>query len=142
MRPTYMSLIETESEKQKSNSQHRGVGRKLLSIAEDISRKNGFNKVAIISGVGVRNYYRKFGYELEGAFMVKTLDIYNPIKYLEYQMKIKLEIFAVICSFHLFTIFITINHNLINDEQFHLLCEQNDLISIFNLPIIMLLLFF
>ena len=54
MRPTYMSLIETESEKQNDNYQHRGVGRKLLSIAEDISKKNNFNKVAIISGVGVQ----------------------------------------------------------------------------------------
>ena len=92
MRPTYMSLIETETEKQKDNSQHRGVGRKLLSIAEDIARNNSFSKLAIISGVGVRGYYRKFGYELDGAFMVKKLDSYpNPIKYLEDKMKITLQ---------------------------------------------------
>ena len=110
MRPTYMSLIETESEKQNDNYQHRGVGRKLLSIAEDISRKNNFNKVAIISGVGVRNYYRKFGYELEGAFMVKTLNTYNPIKYLEYQMKMTyMEILSLICLILAFIYYIYSN---------------------------------
>jgi elongator complex protein 3 len=29
--------------------------------------------MVIISGVGVREYYRKFGYELEGPYMVKNL---------------------------------------------------------------------
>ena len=95
MRPTYMSLIESTSQRESDNSQHRGVGRKLLSIAEDISRKNSFNKVAIISGVGVRNYYRKFGYKLEGAFMVKKIDRYNQMKRLMYKMKIDLQMTLV-----------------------------------------------
>eukprot|EP00961_Rhodomonas_salina_P072277 970772-Rhodomonas_salina.1 len=36
----------------------------------------GFQRVAIISGVGVREYYRRLGYALEGVgqYMVKTLD--------------------------------------------------------------------
>lgn len=92
MRPTYMSLIETETEteteKQKDNSQHRGIGRKLLNMAEDIALENNINKVAIISGVGVRKYYQKLGYELDGAFMVKKFDIGDPIKYMEIKMKI------------------------------------------------------
>jgi elongator complex protein 3 len=29
--------------------------------------------MAVISGVGTRNYYRKLGYELEGPYMVKSL---------------------------------------------------------------------
>lgn len=29
--------------------------------------------IAVISGVGTRNYYRKLGYELEGPYMVKSL---------------------------------------------------------------------
>lgn len=56
-----------------SKSQHKGWGRKLLARAEEIARGNGFLKMAIISGVGVREYYRKFGYELEGPYMVKEL---------------------------------------------------------------------
>ncbi len=53
--------------------QHKGWGRKLLARAEEIAKENGFEKMAIISGVGVREYYRKFGYELEGPYMCKKL---------------------------------------------------------------------
>ena len=30
-------------------------------------------KIAVISGVGTRNYYRKLGYELEEVYMTKLL---------------------------------------------------------------------
>ena len=30
-------------------------------------------KMAVISGVGTRHYYRRLGYELEGPYMVKAL---------------------------------------------------------------------
>lgn len=53
--------------------QHRGFGRKLLEEAERISKESGMEKIAVISGVGARMYYRKLGYELEGAYMVKKL---------------------------------------------------------------------
>lgn len=35
----------------------------------------GYTKLAVISGVGVRNYYRRLGYELrgEGEFLIKDL---------------------------------------------------------------------
>ncbi len=57
------------------NSQHRGFGKKLISEAEKIARKAGFAKLRIISGVGVREYYRKLGYRLdrEKIFVEKTL---------------------------------------------------------------------
>ncbi len=53
--------------------QHRGWGRKLLKKAEEIAKENNYNNIAIISGIGVREYYRKFGYELEGVYMTKKL---------------------------------------------------------------------
>ena len=53
--------------------QHQGFGRKLLAWAEEMAIKDGFNKIAVISGVGVREYYRKFGYELIDGYMVKYL---------------------------------------------------------------------
>ncbi|MCA9459047.1 MAG: tRNA uridine(34) 5-carboxymethylaminomethyl modification radical SAM/GNAT enzyme Elp3 [Nanoarchaeota archaeon] len=56
-----------------SKVQHKGWGRKLLERAEHIAKENGYEKMAIISGVGVREYYRKFGYVLEGPYMVKEL---------------------------------------------------------------------
>jgi len=53
--------------------QHRGLGRKLLERAEEIAREWGSEKVVVISGPGVRDYYRRMGYHLVGAYMVKVL---------------------------------------------------------------------
>jgi ELP3 family radical SAM enzyme/protein acetyltransferase len=75
MVPSYLSKIE------KSNSQHRGIGGSMLRIAEGISVKEGFNKMAIISGVGVRGFYRKNGYKLEENYMTKILT-YNILNYI------------------------------------------------------------
>lgn len=56
------------------STQHKGFGKKLVKTAEDIAKKNGFNKMAIIAGVGTREYYKnKCGYHLEGTYMVKYL---------------------------------------------------------------------
>lgn len=52
--------------------QHRGFGERLLKEAEEIAR-DGFDRIAVISGVGVRDYYRKFGYRLRDGYMVKKL---------------------------------------------------------------------
>jgi len=57
----------------KGNIQHSGYGRKILKKAEDISGKNRKNKIVVISGIGVRNYYRKLGYKKQGPYMVKYL---------------------------------------------------------------------
>ncbi len=53
--------------------QHKGYGKKLLKKAEEIAIENNKCKIVVISGVGVRDYYRKQGYELEGPYMVKYL---------------------------------------------------------------------
>ncbi len=57
----------------KKKIQHAGWGKKLLKAAEDIAKKNGKKKIVVISGVGVREYYKKQGYTLEGPYMVKSL---------------------------------------------------------------------
>jgi ELP3 family radical SAM enzyme/protein acetyltransferase len=56
--------------------QHSGIGTRLLAAAEIEARDRGYSKIAVISGVGVRHFYRSRGYELEGdaGFMVKQLD--------------------------------------------------------------------
>ncbi len=59
--------------KEGEQGQHRGFGKLLLEEAEKLARENGYEKLAIISGVGVREYYRKLGYELEDTYMVKEL---------------------------------------------------------------------
>jgi elongator complex protein 3 len=55
------------------NIQHRGIGKRLLKIAEEVSRENKFEKIAVITGVGVREYYKKQGYKLIGTYMIKEL---------------------------------------------------------------------
>jgi elongator complex protein 3 len=56
-------------------AQHRGLGAELLKEAERIARDEfQARKIAVISGVGAREYFRsECGYELDGAYMVKEL---------------------------------------------------------------------
>jgi elongator complex protein 3 len=70
--------------KDASGAQHFGVGKTLLTIAEDISKKHGYDQMAIISGIGVRDYYRKRGYELRGSYMMKTIERNNIISLIPY----------------------------------------------------------
>jgi len=51
--------------------QHLGIGKKLMLMAEEIAIKNKAKKIAVISGVGVREYYKKQKYILDGEYMVK-----------------------------------------------------------------------
>lgn len=54
--------------------QHRGFGKKLLEEAEKIAKEEfDKNKVVIISGVGVRQYYYQLGYRLDGAYVSKHI---------------------------------------------------------------------
>lgn len=61
------------SEHDELASQHMGFGKKLVAKAEEIAQKHGYKKMAVIAGVGIREYYRKLGYELAGTYMVKKL---------------------------------------------------------------------
>lgn len=62
------------SSRQENAAQHKGYGKALLREAERIARDEfGHNYMAILSGVGARNYYRSEGYELQGAYMLKAL---------------------------------------------------------------------
>ena len=56
-----------------SKIQHMGFGKKMMKIAEDISMWRGFRKVAVISGVGVREYYASQDYKLVKDYMIKEL---------------------------------------------------------------------
>ncbi|XP_069831886.1 elongator complex protein 3 isoform X1 [Dendropsophus ebraccatus] len=70
----YGSVVPVSS-RDPSKFQHQGFGMLLMEEAERIARdEHGSFKIAVISGVGTRNYYRKIGYELEGPYMVKRLD--------------------------------------------------------------------
>jgi len=52
--------------------QHKGLGKKLISTAEKIAKNEfGSKEIAVISAIGVRNYFRKLGYKLKDTYMVK-----------------------------------------------------------------------
>lgn len=55
-------------------SQHRGYGRKLMELAETIARREGYQRIAVISGIGVREYYKTLGYTEEQTYMTKQLE--------------------------------------------------------------------
>jgi len=44
-----------------------------MTKAEDITKKNNYKKIAVIAGVGVRQYYRSLGYKLKNTYMIKEL---------------------------------------------------------------------
>jgi len=54
-------------------TQHRGLGKLLVKKAEEIAKKAGVKNLQVISGVGVREYFYKQGYNLEGAYVSKIL---------------------------------------------------------------------
>lgn len=62
-------------EKSENASQHKGYGKELMDEAERITAKNKIKELAVISGIGVREYYKKLGYKLKGFYMVKDIKI-------------------------------------------------------------------
>jgi elongator complex protein 3 len=54
--------------------QHKGFGKQLLKEAERITKEEfKKNKLVIISGIGVKEYYYKLGYKKEGPYVAKTI---------------------------------------------------------------------
>ena len=54
--------------------QHQGYGKQLLARAEEITADAGYDRLAVISGIGAREYYRnKLEYEQDGPYVVKDL---------------------------------------------------------------------
>lgn len=54
--------------------QHKGYGSLLLKEAERIAKEEfDKKKMVIISGVGTRQYFYKFGYKLDGPYVSKSL---------------------------------------------------------------------
>jgi len=56
-----------------SSYQHKGFGTKLLFKAIEISKSFGFNKIAVISGEGVKGFYEKFGFYNGEYYMYKDI---------------------------------------------------------------------
>ena len=56
----------TIGERDERKAQHLGLGRRLIDHAAELAREHGFSKMAVISSVGTRDYYRKQGFS-DGA---------------------------------------------------------------------------
>jgi len=47
----------------KERAQHLGLGTRLIETARKISKEKGFEKLAVISSIGTKEYYRKLGFK-------------------------------------------------------------------------------
>ena len=57
----------------KGNIQHKGLGTSLMKEAEKIAKSEKCPEIKVISGVGVRQYYKKLGYRLKDNYMIKNI---------------------------------------------------------------------
>jgi elongator complex protein 3 len=70
----YGNQVGVGNEGEDADVQHRGYGRKLLAEAEHRARDAGYDKLSVISGIGVRQYYRdKLDYHQDGPYVSKYL---------------------------------------------------------------------
>lgn len=49
-------------QRQQDRAQHVGYGKQLIQLASKIASQNGYKRLAVISAVGTREYYRKQGF--------------------------------------------------------------------------------
>jgi elongator complex protein 3 len=61
-------------QRQIEHAQHGGLGTRLVAKAEEISREAGYQRLAVISAIGTREYYRARGFALSRFYMTKDLD--------------------------------------------------------------------
>lgn len=97
-----------------NSQQHKGYGMLLVKTAEEIALQNNFNKIIVIAGVGVREYYKnKCGYSnslKEGGYMIKYIKsnnnniIRNILIFLTYYSSIFIIFYYI--DFNLFIILI------------------------------------
>ena len=66
-------LVAPNKESSEKKAQHLGIGKQLMKKAEWIALTHGYTKIAVISGIGVQNYYKKLGYHLESTYMIKNI---------------------------------------------------------------------
>ena len=55
------------------NAQHLGLGKKLIARAEEIASENNYTRIAVISAIGTKEYYKKRGFEDGELYQIKNL---------------------------------------------------------------------
>lgn len=51
-------------------AQHLGLGTKLIEKAKEIAKENNYPKLAVISAIGTREYYKKLGFEIDKKYQL------------------------------------------------------------------------
>ena len=69
----YGPVVEIGREGQPGQAQHSGLGTKLIETAETVTRAAGYRRLAVISAIGTREYYRRHGFDLGELYMLKAL---------------------------------------------------------------------
>ncbi len=54
-------------------AQHLGLGKQLIERAVELAREHGYMRLAVISAIGTREYYRKRGFTDGQLYQVRTL---------------------------------------------------------------------
>jgi len=54
-------------------AQHLGLGTKLIEQAVEIAREHGYERLAVISSIGTREYYRKRGFEDGQLYQIRDI---------------------------------------------------------------------
>ena len=69
----YGKVVGIDLDSKEGEAQHMGLGKELVSLAENISKKKGFKKISVISAIGTREYYKKLGYKRDDLYMFKGI---------------------------------------------------------------------
>jgi elongator complex protein 3 len=70
----YGQAMSVGSKEVDDSYQHRGYGSKLLGEVERIAKDElGVDKIAVISAVGTRQYYKRLGYRQDGPYVSKVV---------------------------------------------------------------------
>lgn len=57
-------------ESKTGKAQHLGLGTKMIALAKQIAKQQTYQKIAVISAIGTRQYYKKLGFELQDLYML------------------------------------------------------------------------
>lgn len=60
-------------ESSQGDAQHIGLGSQLIEEAVTIAKRAGYERLAVISAIGTREYYRNRGFEMMGFYQSKEL---------------------------------------------------------------------
>lgn len=87
-----------------AHTQHKGLGAKLIKKAEELASDHGYKYITVIAGVGVKEYYRKLGYEDYYTYMRKPI----TTPYINTQIGFNMLSYVFMCLVMLFTIIIAL----------------------------------